>query len=231
MFDIFIQPNIGVAIIVGLASTIAIIIQFVPKVHFLSYPIRLFITVIHELCHGIAAMTTGGEFTHFVVRLDTSGTAWRYGGWDFVVTPAGYLGTTMFSALLILSTGIDGAAQMVLSSLGVFVIILVLIFGWKSLTTLLIGLGYGLGAVFIAWYANENWALFSISLLAVFGCLDALSDLRWMALAARLGIPRSNDATKMAIRFGCSTVFWTWAWTIIALLMVGWAMWFAWFRG
>ena len=230
MPDILTQINLQGTAIIGAAIIAALILQFVQAVHFLAYPFRLFITIIHELSHGFAAILTGGEFSQFIVRLDTSGIAWRRGGWDFVVTPAGYLGTTLLSALLIVFTTIEGAASLVLGSLGAFIISSAIIFGWRSLTTLFTGLGSGMGAVFIAGYTHEHWALFFISLLAVFGCLDAFFDLQDLAFEARLGIPSDDDAAKMATRFGGSVIFWTWVWTITSLLIVGWAIWFAWLR-
>lgn len=226
----FATPSAEVAVIVGLSIIVAVMIEAVPLIYILAYPLRFFITVIHELGHGVATILTGGQFSHFVLRVDTSGTAWSRGGCRFVIIPAGYLGTTFVGMLLILFTGINEAAPFVLGGMGLLITFLVLLFGWTSATTMLGGLASGLGATLIAWYGGENWSIFFISLLAIFGSLEAVSDLRRMALIAQLGLPSRDDAVVMEETYGCSAPVWAWSWTIISLLMIGWAMWFVWFR-
>jgi hypothetical protein len=228
MSNFFIQLLQNTTFIVIAAAITAVILRL-PLVCILAYPIRLFITFIHELCHGIAAAATGGSFTQFVVRMDTSGTAWRRGGWSLVVIPAGYLGTSSFSALLILCTRIEGAVPLILSTLGLLIIASVLIFGLRSCTTSLVGLISGVGVIYMAWYIHESWALFLVSVLAIFGTLETLDSLHSIATSVRLGMNSEDDATKMAAFYGCSPIFWTSIWTITSWLMVGGAVWIAWF--
>jgi len=135
------------------------------------------------------------------------------------------------NTVLIIFTGIRGAAPFVLAGTGLFVILLVLLFGWTSLTTVLGGLGSGLGLILIAWFGREGWSLFFISLLAILGSLEAVTDLRYLARIAQWGLHSKNDATDMAARYGCSAPFWAWSWSSLSLIMVSWAMWFVWFRG
>lgn len=68
----------------------------------LLYPLRLFVTLIHELGHGTAAILTGGTFIRFEVFPNGSGLAYTSGGWLWAILPAGYLGAAAFGALLLI---------------------------------------------------------------------------------------------------------------------------------
>ena len=223
---ISLEAETGVIVIVTLF--IAIAIDRVPIVRAIAYPLLLFITFIHEFCHGLAAIATGGEFRRFVIRPDKSGTAWYVGGWDLLVIPAGYVGTAIFSAMLILLTGIEDSAPLVLGGLGTFMILLVLAFGLTSLTTVIGGVGMGGSLILIGIYLGAGGALFIISLIAFVSCLDTLSSLRSLRIIDRYGIPVQNDARDMASSFGCTATIWAWVWSMTSTSIVGWAMWFAW---
>ncbi len=65
------------------------------------YPLRLFVTFIHELGHGTAALATGGEFRNFQVETSGAGVAYAAGGIRPLVISAGYVGTAVFGAVLL----------------------------------------------------------------------------------------------------------------------------------
>ena len=44
---------------------IALVLWQMQGLFFLAYPFRLFVTMIHELGHGMAAVLTGGRFPAF----------------------------------------------------------------------------------------------------------------------------------------------------------------------
>ena len=230
MSSIFTTPDAEIAVIAGTAFLLALGFQLFRLGIILSYPLRFFITIIHELGHGVAAVLTGGEFSHFQLYLDTSGLAGFRGGWRFVVLPAGYVGTAVMGTALILFTGIPGAAPIVLGGLGILIVLLVIAFGRTSLTTIVGGLGAGIIVFLIGWYGGESWSLFFISLLAFYGSFQAISDLRHLAWLDQHGFPFKNDAADMAAHYGCSASIWAWLWTFFSFAMVCGAMWFVWFR-
>ena len=57
-------------------------------------------TYVHELCHGIAAWISGGEFLGFQVG-ETGGLAWSSGGDRRPTAMAGYIGAVPLGAALI----------------------------------------------------------------------------------------------------------------------------------
>ena len=67
----------------------------------LLYPLRLFVSLIHELGHGLTAILTGGRFEGFVVYPNGSGLARLRGGNPLLTPQMGYLGAGFFGAALL----------------------------------------------------------------------------------------------------------------------------------
>ena len=86
-----------------LAACLSIMLWQVPGFDFLLYPIRLFVTFIHETGHAVAALITFGEVLSITVDPDTSGLTWSRGGFRPLVISAGYLGSSFFGGLMILA--------------------------------------------------------------------------------------------------------------------------------
>lgn len=70
------QRDVGLAI---LAFLIAFVLWQMQGLFFLTYPLRLFVTMIHELGHGLAAILTGGSFLHYEVTRRGAGLAYTSG--------------------------------------------------------------------------------------------------------------------------------------------------------
>lgn len=88
------------------ALSLLVVLSNIPYGHYILYPFELFSTWIHELCHGLAALILGGEFRSLHIYSDTSGRAWTAvapSTWNaVVVASAGYLGTTLLGALMLI---------------------------------------------------------------------------------------------------------------------------------
>lgn len=207
----------------------AIILKSVP---FLSYPFRLFFTMIHEMGHVFAVRLTGGEVVNFKVERDGSGVAYFRGGDGLIITPAGYLGTAIFSATLIMLSGFPEIARLSLGTVAAMFMILVILYGHASCLTVSVGLMFGAGLMWVAWMAPTFWSVFLLNFLAILGGLTSLDDLRQLRWGVRyqawLG---RDDASRMAQRVGCSPMFWATVWFLFSMLMIGAAIWLTWFRG
>ena len=62
----------------------------IPQLDMLMYPLRLFVTYVHEAGHAIMVLLTGGSIEEFVVSSDGSGHVVSLGGTRWMVAPAGY---------------------------------------------------------------------------------------------------------------------------------------------
>jgi hypothetical protein len=119
-----------------IAFMIALVLWQMQGLFFLAYPFRLFVTMIHELGHGLAAVLTGGSFVRFEVTRRGAGLAWTSGGSRFFVIQAGYLGTALFGAGLLYLTRRVRQPGRVAIGIGVFIGILTLAYTGISLTNL-----------------------------------------------------------------------------------------------
>jgi len=102
------------------AFAVAVLLWQIDSLSLLTSPLRLFVTMIHELGHGLAAILTGGSFLHFEVGRYGAGLAYTRGGSPFAILQAGYLGTALFGAgllLLIHATRRPGPIAMALGGL------------------------------------------------------------------------------------------------------------------
>lgn len=110
----------------ALAFIIALVLWQMQGLFFLAFPFRLFVTMIHELGHGLAALLTGGHFLRFEVTKRGAGLAWTSGGSRFFIIQAGYLGTALFgAALLYVSHRVQRPGRLAIG-LGIFIAILTL---------------------------------------------------------------------------------------------------------
>ena len=73
-------------------------------------PFRLFVVLVHEVCHAGAALATGGEVIEMRTNWDESGHTLTEGGFFPLISSAGYVGSALAGALLIY-TGLWPALQ------------------------------------------------------------------------------------------------------------------------
>ncbi len=118
------------------AFLVAVVLWQVQGLYFLTHPFRLFVTMVHELGHGLAAVLTGGEFLHFEVTKRGAGLAYTAGGWRFAIIQAGYLGTAIFGAVLLILTHKVQRPGKVAMGVGVFIGILTLAYSGISIKNL-----------------------------------------------------------------------------------------------
>lgn len=67
----------------------------------LIYPIKLFVVLLHELSHGLAAVITGGSIHHIEISQQLGGVCYTSGGWQLLILPAGYLGSIFWGGLIL----------------------------------------------------------------------------------------------------------------------------------
>ena len=84
----------------AIGLTLALLL--IPYGRWLTYPFLIFATFIHETCHALATVLTGGKVESITVALDGSGLTLRQGGFGLVIVPAGYIGTALIGGLLLI---------------------------------------------------------------------------------------------------------------------------------
>ena len=178
------------------ATVITIVLWFIPFADYIVYPIRLFVTFIHEGSHVLAALLTGSSVQSLSVASDGSGMVQTIpSGWfsAILTSSAGYLGTTAFGVLLLVYMRRAYSAGIALAASGAFVGLMTIFFGilapmWNIFSvdttlgsvffTVIAGTILTAGLLALAKYAPPKWANFSLAFLAVQCVLNAFLDLK-----------------------------------------------------
>ena len=223
-----------------IAATISVVLWFIPFAEFLTYPFRIFVTFIHEGGHAIAALLTGNSVQSLSVAMNASGETYTTQGGLFsqvFISSAGYLGTMLFGALLLILIRKSVAARLVLLGSAIFVFTLTMIYGlfkplfvsgaWSGIPfTLFAGLFLTVGLFLVARFASRKVASFFVSFLAVQCVLNALFDLKTVFfLSVPLsGVTPMTDAVNMSRFTGIPAIFWAVMWIGLALGILWFAM-------
>lgn len=206
--------------LVGLAALtlVLLVLWQIPGVGLVVYPFRLFGTFVHEISHGLAALATGGNFHRFTVSPDLSGLAWSAGGWRWVISSAGYIGSAVFGGLLILLAARGVASRVLLMVLGLALALLCLLFV-RNLFGIATGLALA-AAMFLAGYRlRPPWSDMVLLVLALQLVLDGFNSLfTLLRLSAASNV--QTDAMSMAQATGIPAVVWTVIWAAISLAML-----------
>jgi len=228
------RPQITLLII---ATLITIALWFIPFADYLVYPIRLFVTFIHEGGHALAAVLTGGSVQSLTVSPDSSGLVKAYSSSalaTLIFSSAGYLSATAYGVLLLALIRWNVSPRKILFASGVFVALLTAAFGLFapvlhifsgdiSLTatafTVLSGAVLTAGLIATARYLNLKWANFAVCFLAVQCLLNAVFDLKNLFIISAT-TDAHNDAMNMAQVTGLPAGAWILIWIGISILMI-----------
>lgn len=222
-----------------IATAISLVLWFIPYASLLTYPFRIFVTFIHEGGHALVGLLTGHSVQSLSVSMNGEGVVYTSGGGFFsglLISSAGYLGTMVFGALLLVLIRKAVAARIVLLSSGILVFALAIVFGlvtpiftwsqWGGIPfTVVSGTVIAAGLVLLARFASAKVAGFFVSFLAVQCVLNALFDLKTLfLLSTPFGPSVHTDAMNMASATGIPAVLWAAVWIAIALGILWFAM-------
>ena len=164
---------------------------------------QLFLTFVHEACHGIAAILTGGQLASFVIHADTSGMALTRGGFRPFILLAGYAGSALVGGALLVAARARGLEKAICWGLAVFLGVFTLLFVRNLFG---FGVGFGLAAFFVyVARRGASWQLaFLLSFLAVQSILNAFKDLLSLVLLSSRAV--LTDAHLMSQEFTAGLV-------------------------
>jgi len=192
------------------------------------YPLKLLVVLFHEAGHAIAAKLVGGEVLSLTVNsLEGGLCTFRYQPTFFntvVTASAGYLGSAIFGALLLVATLRYRAGKWVLAILcaGLSLVLILWVRDPFAVgVTLALAVVMGLGARFLPVDISQLFALF----IAAFTSLYALFDLRddlWSA-ERRAG----TDAAILEKATHVPSIVWAVLWTLLGVGMLAGALWFS----
>jgi hypothetical protein len=206
-----------------LAAVVVFILWNIPQLDFLLYPFRLFVTYVHESGHGTAALLTGGRFAGFEIFADGSGQAITAGGSRLLILPAGYLSAALFGALLFYFNNRFHRSRVIAVVLGIGLIVYSVLFGHIALLSLIIGTVFGVALIALGWKSNDYVNSFVLNILAILTGLNAVLDVYYLVGNSGIGLGNvRNDAAAFSAEvFPLPAAFWALLWSLIAIIMLG----------
>jgi hypothetical protein len=202
------------------AVAITLVLVFIPFAEVLTYPLRIFVTFLHEAGHAVAALVSFGRVDHIEVFANGAGLTFSAGGSRLLIASAGYVGSTVAAAAILIALRFL-PARAVLFGLGLALATITAV--WvRNLFGLFAGVGIAVGLGATALYAQPRWAQLGVAFLAVQAGMNALFDLRTLFHLTRVGHAH-NDAANLARYTGLPPAFWAVLWGLVSLAI----LWFA----
>ena len=203
-----------------LATGLSVIVSLLPVISAALYPLRLFVTFIHEGSHALAALLTGGHPAQIAVQPDASGVTYSFGGWGLLIVMAGYLGASAYGAAMLALARRPSAARFILGVSGAVVLLLDALlvrnlfgFGWG----ILIGAGLALAARRLPPKAAALTAMF----LGVQCVVNSLYDLKTLIGLSVLPNGPTSDAVLMSQIIPLPPFVWAALWGVLSLAVLG----------
>ena len=183
-------------------------------------PLKLLTVFFHEASHAAATLLTGGDVLRLELSPAQGGSVLSRGGNRFVILNAGYLGSLLCGAALVLAATRSTADRVIMAGLGVLMLALAALYVRNGFTLIfLIGAGLAMLAAsrFLAQGPNDL-ILRVIGLTSmVYVPFDIYSD-----TIARAGL--NSDARMLAQEYGGTAQIWGVLWLVLSLVLILWTI-------
>jgi Peptidase M50B-like len=189
------------------------------------YPLKIFVVLLHEVSHGIAAVATGGSIQRITLDPMQGGACYCPGGNAFITLSAGYLGSLLWGGLLISAARARRIKpEWVNSVIGAMVVVLTLLYVRNGFG-FAFGIAFGLAMLLVSrkmGIAINRTLLLTLGLTsALYAILDIKSDI--------LDRPDvHSDAQMLSEITHVPTMVWGVLWISIALAFSAWLLHRAW---
>jgi hypothetical protein len=182
------------------------------------YPLKVFVVMLHEISHGIAAIATGGAIQRIELTVDQGGACYCGGGNAFLTLSAGYLGSLAWGALLLLiAVGAVKRHRITLIAIGSLVAAVTVLYIRRPFG-LVFGLIAGIALIAAARRLPPPVNRGILTVLGLTSCLYAILDIKSDVIDRP---DAQSDAYMLSEMTGIPTVFWGFLWIATALLVSG----------
>lgn len=200
------REGIVVPIVAGI---VALLLWRTPVV----FPLKVFVVLLHEISHGVAAVLTGGAVERIELTSNEGGLCVTRGGWRFVILSAGYVGSLGWGALLLLLATRSRSDRLILGGVGGVTGVLTVLY-IRTLFGFVYGLVASVAMVLAAWKLAPRFSDLALRCIGTVSCLYVVED-----IAADLilrSVPGS-DAHALGQITGIPGPVWGVVWMALAL--------------
>ena len=179
-------------------------------------PLKILVVFFHEGSHALATLLTGGSVLAMHIVANQGGEVQSVGGWPIVIISAGYLGSLLWGALILILAARSSADRWIMAMLGVAMLLLTA-FYVRNLYGFVFGLLGGLSAlasakILSAWLNDLVLKLIGVVTM-LYVPMDIFSD-----TLARSEL--RSDARILAEYLGGTTMFWGALWLLVCAIVI-----------
>ena len=198
-----------------LVLTSAIILSFIFWNTFYIFPIKLFVVLLHEISHGLAAIASGGNIAEIQINYNLGGAAKITGGNSLLIASAGYIGSLLWGGLLFLSARNQKFSIYVCTFYSIGILIITALF-IKHLFGIFFALGFVIFLFISPRYLPDLFHKFSIKILGIISCLYTIFDIKSDLITLNYS---STDAQIIANITNIPAIFWGFLMLAVSLLI------------
>jgi hypothetical protein len=177
------------------------------------YPLKLFVVLLHEASHGLAALVTGGRIDEILVFPEEGGRTTTTGGNGFLITSAGYLGSMLLGAAILIVATRTKLSQWLALLLGLSVVTLA--FRCMPQEGRHFAVAFGIVLAGTAPMPRPVSELV-LRVIGVTSCLYAILDIKSDILDREHD---SSDAAALAAMTGVPAVVWGAVWIAVSFVV------------
>lgn len=180
---------------------------------FLVTPLKIFVVLLHEISHGLAAIVTGGSIERIEINAQQGGVCYTLGGSRFLTLSAGYLGSIVWGGAILLAAARTKVDRWLSVGIGGFVLLMTLLYVRSTF-------GFVFAVIFSAAMIGMGLKLSDrvndmvLRVIGLTSCLYAVLDILDDVLR-RPGI--GSDADMLAQATGIPSLVWGVIWMALAI--------------
>ena len=175
-------------------------------------PVKYITVFFHELSHGVAAIATGGSIEKITLSYRFGGVCYTRGGNRFIILNAGYVGSLLWGALILISACKLQFKRELTVALG-FLLFFVAAIWIRNMEGLVISIFTGAALIGIAKYGSEILCDQILRSIGLISCFYAIFDIKSDAIDRTI---ESSDAYKIGQMFSVPDWFVGIIWIIIS---------------
>jgi len=191
-----------------------IVISFFLWDTIIVFPIKLFVVLMHEISHGIAAILTGGKIISMEINLNLGGKLESEGGTPFIIASAGYIGSFIFGAALFYSAYNKNHGVTIISSISI-IILLFAVNVIEDFRLSLISIFSASLLFIISKFSPDKISSHIFKMIGLISCLYVLFDIKEDILSDS---SINSDASFIAELSGIPENVWGFIWLLISIV-------------
>ncbi len=179
-------------------------------------PLKILVVFFHEGSHALATLLTGGRVLSMHVVANQGGEVQSLGGWPIVIISAGYLGSLLWGALILILAARSTADRWIMAMLGIGMLLLTVFFV-RNLYGFAFGLLGGFSALASAKFLSAWINDLVLKLIGVVTMLYVPMDI-FSDTLARSSL--RSDARILAEYLGGTTMVWGALWLLVSAIII-----------